>query len=116
MKTRVRHFLRLSDWKPSELEALLAAARQLKRQPVPRSQPLGGRGLGLLFQKPSMRTRVSFEVGMAQLGGTALYFGPQDFQLGVREPAKDVARVLSRYVDGIVARTFAHKDVEEPAR
>lgn len=116
MSRPVRHFLRLSDWKTSELEALLAAARTLKRAPIPRHQPLRGTVLGLMFQKPSMRTRVSFEVGMAHLGGAALYFGPQDFQLGVREPAKDVARVLSRYVDGIVARTFAHKDVEELAR
>lgn len=116
MRTHVRHFLRLSDWMSSELETLLEAAAQLKRRPVPRAQPLRGKVLGLIFQKPSMRTRVSFEVGMAQLGGTALYFGPQDFQLGVREPAKDVARVLSRYVDGIVARTFAHKDVEALAK
>ena len=80
----------------------------------PRS--LAGKTLGLLFQKPSVRTRVSFEVGMAQLGGQSLYIGPVELQGGQREAPKDVARVLSRYLDGIVARTFRHSDVEEMAR
>jgi ornithine carbamoyltransferase len=80
----------------------------------PRS--LAGKTLGLLFQKPSVRTRVSFEVGMAQLGGTSIYIGPVELQGGKREAPKDVARVLSRYLDGIVARTFSHSEVEEMAR
>jgi ornithine carbamoyltransferase len=106
-----RHFLALSDWSAAELTTLLDMAERLKRTPVPKQPPLRGRVLGLLFQKPSIRTRVSFEVGMAHLGGTALYMHPDDIQLGVREPIKDVARVLSRYLDGMVVRTYAHANV-----
>ena len=72
---------------------------------------LAGKTLGMIFQKPSLRTRVSFEVGMLQLGGSALYLSPNEIQLGVRESVADVARVLSRFVDGIMARVFAHSDV-----
>ncbi len=97
--------------------------KHLSRRPAledapPRAsaQPLAGKTLGLLFQKPSVRTRVSFEVGMAQLGGQSLYIGPVELQEGKREAPKDVARVLSRYLDGIVARTFRHAEVEEMAR
>ncbi len=76
---------------------------------------LAGKTLGMIFQKPSLRTRVSFEVGMRHLGGEALYLSPQEIKLGERESVADVARVLSRYVDGIMARVFAHSDVEELA-
>ncbi|MCX5716273.1 MAG: ornithine carbamoyltransferase [Candidatus Omnitrophica bacterium] len=77
---------------------------------------LRGKSLALIFQKPSNRTRVSFEVGMTQLGGHTIYLGPDDIKLGVREATKDVASVLSRYVDGIVARTYSHKDIIELAK
>jgi ornithine carbamoyltransferase len=78
--------------------------------------PLAGKTLGLIFQKPSNRTRVSFEVGMFELGGNSIYLGPDDIKLGVREATKDIAKVLSRYLSGIVARTFYHKDILELAQ
>jgi ornithine carbamoyltransferase len=74
---------------------------------------LAGRTIALVFQKPSMRTRVAFEVAVLQLGGSVIYLGQDDIQLGTREPIRDVARVLSRYVDGIVVRVFSHRDAEE---
>ena len=77
---------------------------------------LAGKTLGMVFQKPSLRTRVSFEMGMLHLGGGALYLSPQEIQLGQRESVADVARVLSRYVDGIMARVFAHADIQALAR
>src|SRR5437868_6549849 len=78
-------------------------------------KPLAGRTLAMIFMKSSTRTRVSFEVGTYQLGGHALFLSPRDVQLGRGEPIADTARVLSRYVDGIMIRTFAHQDVEELA-
>ena len=73
-------------------------------------QPLlRGKVLGMIFQKPSLRTRVSFEIGMIQLSGQAIYLGPGDIKLGQREATKDISRVLSRYVNGIMARTFSHE-------
>ena len=79
-------------------------------------KPLAGKTLAMIFMKASTRTRVSFEVGTYQLGGHALFLSPRDVQLGRGEPIADTARVLSRYVDGIMIRTFAHQDVEELAR
>ena len=114
-----RDVLSLAPLSASQMQSLLALAARLKQaghRPQTAGQPLRGRVLALLFQKPSMRTRVAFEVGMSQLGGATTYLGPDDLQLGVREPVKDIARVLARYVDAIVARTFAHADVEELAR
>ena len=96
-----------------ELAAFFRVADELRHT---EEKPLNGKSLALIFQKPSMRTRVSFEVGMFQLGGQTIYLGPEDIQLGVRETVSDIAQVLSRYVDGIVARTFSHKDVEMLAR
>ena len=87
--------------------------RQVKRRRAASSRALAGKTVALVFQKPSMRTRVAFEVAVAQLGGSIIYMGQDDIQLGTREPMKDVARVLSGYVDAIVLRTFAHPDVEE---
>ena len=115
---RARDLLSLAELSPGDIEALLHLAARLKqrRGATRTGQPLKGRVLALLFQKPSMRTRVAFEVGMSQLGGAVTYLGPDDLPLGVREPVKDVARVLARYVDAIVARTFAHADVVELAR
>ena len=108
-----RHFLTLADVSERELRSLLARAARLKRDRAAGRQVLAGKAVALVFQKPSMRTRVAFEVAVLQLGGSAIYLGQEDIQLGQREPIRDVARVLSRYVDGIVVRTFAHENAEE---
>jgi len=113
-----RDFLRVNDWDADELIQVLDLADRLKarqRERVAHTH-LEGRSLGMIFQKPSTRTRVSFEVGMSQLGGTALYLAAGDLQLGRGETIKDTGVVLSRYLDGIMIRTFAHQDVEELAR
>jgi len=109
-----KDLLSLGDLTPDEFWRILRRAVELKTELARggNSPVLTGKTLGLLFQKPSLRTRVSFEIGMLQLGGHALYLSPQEVQLGVRESVPDVARVLSRYVDGIMARVFAHRDVE----
>jgi len=107
----IHHVLAVTDLSRQELEALFELTALLKKRKVRVSQPLAGKTLGLIFEKPSVRTRLSFEVGMSQLGGRCVYLGPEDIQQGQRESAKDTARVLSRYVDGIVARTFTHRDV-----
>jgi ornithine carbamoyltransferase len=114
--SRVRHFISLADITPDELELLLDDAAQLKRAPIPPEAPLRGRALGMIFEKPSLRTRVSFEIAMVQLGGHATYTSPQEVGLGRRESVADVARVASRYLDCIVLRTFAHETTEEFAR
>jgi ornithine carbamoyltransferase len=109
-----RDFLRVNDWAPDELVVALDLADRLKarqRERVPHRH-LEGRSLGMIFQKPSTRTRVSFEVGIAQLGGTALYLAAGDLQLGRGETIKDTATVLSRYLDGIMIRTFRQADVD----
>jgi ornithine carbamoyltransferase len=113
-----RHFTRVADWSGDELERVLDLADELKEQQKRREQHhlLPGRSLGMIFQKPSTRTRVSFEVGIAQLGGTGLYLSAGDLQLGRGETLKDTAMVLSRYLDAIMIRTFAQDDVEELAR
>ena len=113
---RVRHFVSVGDLTPGELARLLDDAVALKRDPVPADRPLRGRSLAMLFEKPSLRTRVSFEMGMVQLGGHATYLSPAEVGLGRRESVADVARVVSRYVDSIVLRTFAHETTEEFAR
>jgi len=114
----MKHFLKLADYTKEEITGLLDLADRLKAEnkqgvahPV-----LKGKTLGMIFQKSSTRTRVSFEVGMAQLGGHALFLSGRDLQLGRGEPIKDTARVLSRYVDGIMIRTFAQQDVEDLAK
>ena len=112
-----RHFLRVNDWAADELVAVLDLADRLKVRQRERIEHrhLEGRTLGMIFQKPSTRTRVSFEVGMFQLGGAGLYLAAGDLQLGRGETIKDTARVLSRYLDGIMIRTFAQADVDELA-
>jgi len=112
-----RSFTRVADWSRDELLAVLDLADELKRLQAAREPHhlLPGRTLGMIFQKPSTRTRVSFEVGIYQLGGTALYLSAGDLQLGRGETIKDTAVVLSRYLDGIMIRTFAQADVEELA-
>lgn len=113
-----RHFLTLADYSKQELEALIRFANEMKawQKAGKTYQPLTGKTLGMVFAKSSTRTRVSFEVGMYQLGGQALFLGQNDMQLGRGETIADTARVLSRYVDGIMIRTYAHRDVVELAR
>jgi ornithine carbamoyltransferase len=111
------HFLRVNDWQPDDLLTVLDLADRLKarqRERIPH-RLLEGRSLGMIFQKPSTRTRVSFEVGIAQLGGTGLYLAAGDLQLGRGETIKDTATVLSRYLDGIMIRTYSQADVDELA-
>ena len=108
-----RHFLTITDVSPEELQALVRRTSSFKRSRALSRRLLAGRTIALVFQKPSMRTRVAFEVAVLELGGTVVYLGQDDIRLGQREPVKDVARVLSGYVDGIVVRTFAHRDAEE---
>ena len=112
------HFLTLADFSKQELMGFLTRARELKGswKSGERIAPLSGKIIGLLFEKPSLRTRVTFEVGMRQLGGDSLYMAASDVQLGVRESVSDVAKNLERYLDGIVLRTFRHEVVEELAR
>jgi ornithine carbamoyltransferase len=110
-----RHFLAIPDFTRPELLALLDLAARMKRGDYA-GKPLAGRTLGMIFAKSSTRTRVSFEVGAYQLGGHALFLSSRDIQLGRGEPIRDTARVLSRYLDGIMIRTYDHADVEELAR
>ena len=112
-----RDFLRVNDWAPEELVLVLDHADRLKarqRERIPHPL-LEGRTLGMIFHKPSTRTRVSFEVGISQLGGTGLYLAAGDLQLRRGETIKDTAVVLSRYLDGIMIRTFNQADVDELA-
>ncbi|MCY3834294.1 MAG: ornithine carbamoyltransferase [Chloroflexi bacterium] len=114
----MKHFLELANCSTSELHTLIEEAVRLKadwraggNEPI-----LQGKTLGMIFQKPSLRTRVSFEMAMKHLGGGAIMLGPQEIGLGVRESIPDVARVLSSYVDGIMARVYDHADVVELAQ
>ena len=110
-----RDFLAVTDLGRDDLLGLIDLARRMKSGKY-RERPLAGKTLTMIFTKSSTRTRVSFEVGTSQLGGHALFLSSRDIQLGRGEPIRDTARVLSRYVDGIMIRTFAHADVEELAR
>lgn len=113
----MKHLLTLADLTKEELYDLLDLADSLKKEVKKGvfTPYLRNKTLGMIFTKSSTRTRVSFETGMAQLGGTALYLNANDMQLGRGEPIKDTARVLSRYLDGIMIRTYKHSDVEELA-
>jgi ornithine carbamoyltransferase len=113
----MKHFLTIADLSSDEMWQILNLAKELKEewQQGDNKPILKGKTLGMIFQKPSLRTRVSFEMGMIHLGGQALYLSPAEIKLGERESVADVARVLSRYVDGIMARVFAHEHVEELA-
>ena len=114
----VQHFVELMGTAPAEARELLDRAADLKRADDRGERPsmLGGRTLGLLFEKPSLRTRVSFEAAIAQLGGNAIFLRGEDVGLGKRESVADFARVISQYVDALAVRTFAHRTVEELAR
>ncbi|MEA2572773.1 MAG: ornithine carbamoyltransferase [Chloroflexia bacterium] len=112
-----RSFVSVADFSTEEIWNVWQLAAQLKSK-VKAGEPLRlleGKQLAMIFQKPSLRTQVSFETGMSQLGGHAIFLGPEHIQLGKRESVPDVARVLGRMVDGIMARVFAHSDVEELA-
>ena len=113
----VRHFLSILDLSAEETLAVLNKAVSLRadgEHPFP--EPMKGKTLGMIFLKPSLRTRVSFETGMTRLGGHAVYLAPSDISLGKRETTEDIALVLSRYVDIVMARVFGHETVEELAR
>ncbi|NLT74620.1 MAG: ornithine carbamoyltransferase [Chloroflexi bacterium] len=113
-----RDFVALEDLRPEELREILDLAVSMKRDWVAgrRAPLLPERTLSMIFQKPSLRTRTSFDIGMYQLGGHAVYLSPDEIQLGHRESIADAARVLSRYSDAIMARVFAHSDVVDLAR
>ncbi|WDZ55133.1 ornithine carbamoyltransferase [Paenibacillus polymyxa] len=118
MNLKGRDFLELDDYSPEEIQYLIDLAIEIKRKHKNGEayQPLKGKTLGLIFEKSSTRTRVSFEVGMYQLGGHALFLSKNDIQLGRGEPISDMAQVMSRYLDGIMIRTFGHDNVVELAR
>jgi ornithine carbamoyltransferase len=112
-----KDFITLADWSAEELLAMLARARELKQlgRRGERPQTLQGRSIAMFFEKPSLRTHVSFEAGVTQLGGHAIWLRPEEIGIGTRETPGDVAANLSRWVDAIVARTFSHHLVEELA-
>ncbi|MCL7748192.1 ornithine carbamoyltransferase [Halalkalibacter alkaliphilus] len=110
-----RDFLTLLDYTPNEIDTLLKSALTIKQNKAEYEDALKGKSLGMIFENASTRTRVSFEVGMTQLGGHALFLSPRDMQIGRGEPVKDTANVLSRYVDAIMIRTNSHELVEELA-
>ena len=110
-----KDLISIKDLSSKEIEELFSLTDRLKKDKAKFSKVLQGKILALIFQKPSNRTRVSFEVGMYQLGGNSIYLGPGEINLGVRESVKDVAKTLARYVDAIVLRTFEHKNILEMA-
>ena len=109
------NFIEIHDYSADDVRQIFELARDLKKNPQQYRDALAGQTLAMIFEKSSTRTRVSFEVGMFQLGGHALFLSSRDIQLGRGEPIYDTAKVLSRYVDGIMARTFAHKTVTDLA-
>jgi ornithine carbamoyltransferase len=113
---RARHFVSLADLDAVELRRLLDRAAELKARRAARDPHLRARTLAQIFEKPSLRTRLSFDVAMAELGGHCVYLSPQEVGLGRRESVADVARVVGRLVDGVVLRTYAHETIEEFAR
>ena len=114
--SKVEHFISVHDLTREEVNRLFDLAVKVKADPGAYRSALAGKTLGMIFQKSSTRTRVSFEAGMVQLGGHALFLSSRDIQLGRGEPISDTAQVLSRYLDGVMARTFAHQDVVDLAR
>ncbi|MBB6671494.1 ornithine carbamoyltransferase [Cohnella nanjingensis] len=118
LQLKGRDFLGLVDYHPDEIRYLLDLAIELKRKQKSGEiyQPLKGKSLGMIFEKSSTRTRISFEVGMYQLGGQALFLSKNDIQMGRGETIRDTAQTMSRYLDGIIIRTFGHRNVVELAR
>jgi len=111
-----RDLMSLQDLTAEEITTILELTAKVKKDPSIGSTVLKGKSIGLVFQKPSNRTRTSFEVGIFQLGGNCIYLGPDEINLGVRESTTDVSKTLSRYLDGIVARTNTHDDIIELTR
>ena len=111
-----KDLLSIKDLTSGEIDSIFKLSFELKKNKKKFSKVLSGKSLALIFQKPSNRTRVSFEVGMYQLGGNSLYLAPAEINIGVRESIKDVAKTISRYVDGIVLRTFEHKNCLDMAQ
>ena len=107
----IEDFISLADATPAELTEILDLASTMKGNPSHYRSVLAGKTLVMIFEKPSLRTRVTFEVGMTQLGGHAIYLGPLDAQIGKRESVPDVARNLERWADGMMARTFSHRTI-----
>ena len=112
---RHKDFIEIHDYTAAEVREIFELAHDLKKNPKKYRDALSGQTLAMIFEKSSTRTRVSFEVGMFQLGGHALFLSSRDIQIGRGEPIYDTAKVLSRYIDGIMARTFAHKTVTDLA-
>ncbi len=115
MDLKGRDLITIADLSAAQVAGILERAAEVKAHPGRFTEALRGRTLAMIFQKPSLRTRVTFETGMTQLGGHAIYISPSDAGLGTRESVADVARNLERWVDGIMARVFAHKLIEELA-
>jgi ornithine carbamoyltransferase len=111
-----KDFISIHDYSAAEVLEIFELARDMKANPDAYRESLKGQTLGMIFEKSSTRTRVSFEVGMYQLGGHALFLSSRDIQIGRGEPIYDTAKVLSQYVDGILARTFAHKNITDLAQ
>ena len=118
MNIRNRHFLTLRDFSAEEILGILSFAHEVKRRQKAGAsfEPMKGKMMAMIFQKPSLRTRVSFETGMYQMGGNAMYLGPAEIGIGKRESVEDIATVLSRQVNVIMARVFGHAIVEGLAR
>lgn len=111
-----KDFIAISDYSREEILHLIDLAAEMKKHPEDYRESLKGKALGMIFNKHSTRTRISFEVGIYQLGGIGMFFGPGQLQIARGEPITDTARVLSRYLDGIMIRTFAHSEIEDLAR
>src|SRR5450631_2517870 len=107
----MRHFLKETDFSRAEAAQVLALARRFKQERGRHEKPLAGQTWAMIFSKSSTRTRVSFEVGIHELGGHALFLNRNDIQLGNGESIEDTARVLSRFVHGLIVRTYAHDDI-----
>jgi len=111
-----KDFISILDLTAGDMKDIFALAMRLKKDPFMKNDALKNKIVGMIFEKPSNRTRVSFEVGIKQLGGDSVYLGQDDIRFGKREPVKDIARVLSRYMQMVVLRVFSHKDIEEFAQ
>jgi len=116
MKLKSKDLLSIHDLSTDEFQGILELAARMKANPLPFARSLAGKTLAMIFEKPSLRTRVTFETGMTQLGGHAIYLAPSDISLGARESVPDIARNLERMVDVIMARTFRHDSVVMLAR
>jgi ornithine carbamoyltransferase len=111
-----KHLISAFDFDASEIRTIFGIAQRVKQNSLAYRKLFGGKAMGLIFEKPSTRTWVSFDVGFSTMGGHVIYLGPDDIQLGVREEVRDVARVLSRYLDLVVMRTYSHRRITEFAR